>query len=320
MTSIKAGKTSLTDPILACYKLKQYLLGPWLDELNVPPYIKVKSREIFASRKSYRQLYSPLTGEVDTAWLLGWPVVGSQLLSFLATTIFSPTANEEYVLRRAMKEASVVEEILALKPFCDSIAALKMEIKRTVTVDEGAGNVATESEPIIEDFDSGGEDEEDVEGTSHSLKETAGRWMSHMSTFMTEPQSFTDMKELIVQCPLTNMKGKVRNHVLILVDTNVYGETDVQPRTRVCPIPKTFWNKTLKGAWTGRAKAGGSDSDNPRHMNDYEIWMMWDSGKDRKRMFKQQLLLHGNDPQAKDRKMSVRDVTMWVNEESWKLN
>ncbi len=324
MASIKTGIRSLTDPILVCHKLKQYLLGSWLDALPVPPYIKVKSREIFETRKSFRTLYSPMTGSVDTAWLLEWPTLGTQILSFLATTIYSPTANEEYILRRSVKDSSTVEEILSWKPFCDSIAALKMEINRTVVPEEGAGNVLAQDELHGNDLACDMmEDEHDIDdgsssSSSHALQESAQRLMHHMTAFLMEPDNATGMKDLIQQCPLTNMTGKAKNHVLVLIDTNIYGETDVQARARVCPIPRTFWQKTLRGTWSGRSRVGGSNSDQPEHMNDYEIYMCFDGGKDRKRQFKQQLTCDAREP--KEHKMSVRDIMLWVSEDSWKLS
>jgi len=125
---LKTGSRSLTDVALTTQILKQYLLGPWLDNKNFPPYIKDKARTVFASHSSYRELYAPLAGTVDTTWLFSWPESGRKLMSFLENVLYATSPQEESLYRMAVKNANTPEEIMSWNPFAQGISDLNDEV------------------------------------------------------------------------------------------------------------------------------------------------------------------------------------------------
>ena len=87
LTSMKAStRTSISDICLHQRKLKDYLLGPWLDGMNLQSDVKSKLREIFQSYQSYRKLYNPGVLEdpskpIDRTFLLQWSQAAVETLN-----------------------------------------------------------------------------------------------------------------------------------------------------------------------------------------------------------------------------------------------
>ena len=125
---LKTGGKSLSDVALTTQVLKQYLLGPWLDGKNFPPYIKDKARTVFASHDSYRKLYAPHEGTVDTTWLFQWPESGRKLMAFLEGAIYAPSPQEETLYRMAVKNNNTPEEIMSWNPFASLVNDLNDEV------------------------------------------------------------------------------------------------------------------------------------------------------------------------------------------------
>ena len=132
MVSIKTGTKSLSDPYMMQLALKQYLLGPWLDSIDFPGYIKAKAREVFKDHAAYRTLYQPICGDIDTTYMLHWPEVGRSLFKFLEGALYTPTPSEEYHYRNAIRNNNTPEELMSWKPFIDTIATIRTTLLTTV--------------------------------------------------------------------------------------------------------------------------------------------------------------------------------------------
>ena len=113
--------------------LKEYLLGPWLDDKDFPSHIKAKCREVMASHESYRRLYNPISGSVDTNWMFTWPTVGVEVVKFLDGILYATTPSEEHSLKNAVKLGKTPVETLTWQPWADIIDDLVTEIHRTAT-------------------------------------------------------------------------------------------------------------------------------------------------------------------------------------------
>ena len=85
ITTLKAGPKSVTDVTITTLALRNYLLGPWMDNKDFPPYIKKKAREIFANHNNWRSLWHPLSegAPLDTNWIFAWPPASKELLDFV---------------------------------------------------------------------------------------------------------------------------------------------------------------------------------------------------------------------------------------------
>ena len=90
VSKLKSGSGSISDVALMQLEMRDYLLGAWLDGLNVPAYMKAKCREIFDNRATYRCDYMPVDGTAETSWLFKWPQFGRQLVNFLESIVYSP--------------------------------------------------------------------------------------------------------------------------------------------------------------------------------------------------------------------------------------
>ena len=117
---LKSGHVSITDPALCRMQLRSYLLGAWLDGLDVPASIKSKCREVFASHATYRTSFNPLVSDVvlDTTWLFSLPKYGRDLLEFLEHILYVPNGSNDFTLRMAVKNNNTNEEVLTNRPWC----------------------------------------------------------------------------------------------------------------------------------------------------------------------------------------------------------
>ena len=113
--------------------MKRYLLGDRLDSLNAPPYMKAKSREVFASHASYRSLLAPFAAgaRCETAWLASWPPMGRQFLNFLESMIYATTAGEDAVLRAAVKNQRSEAEVSTFNLWAQSLEELQKAVATT---------------------------------------------------------------------------------------------------------------------------------------------------------------------------------------------
>ena len=274
ISSLKSGSRSLTDVALTQLALKDHLLGPWLDARNFPPFVKEKVRAIFIDHKAYRESYNPLNNAcVDTTFLFGWPKVGRDLIQFLDSLIYSSTPQEESMFRLAVKNSNTPAEILSWKPFCETIAGLQTDINRTacmshVSVVSAVHNTNHANAREVAECD----DVEDMSGEpddtllDKALEAAADRMERHMTLICVEPQSQTALAELLQASPLgTVLATKDSGNVMILVDCNTYGETDVQPALRACPMGSKIFQQWFRAVLQARH---GSDEPDQLHIGD----------------------------------------------------
>ena len=85
-----------------------------------------------------------------------------------------------------------------------------------------------------------------------AIDDAAGRLVRQLACFAVEPQTTQQTGELIKASPLASVRSTPESgKVMILFDCNVYGETDAEPKLRVCPVGKPMVEKLLKGVLQG---------------------------------------------------------------------
>jgi len=119
-----------------------------------------------------------------------------------------------------------------------------------------------------------------------AIKNAAERLARQLVHYFVEPPSVTALADMLSDSPLAMLKPAKGNSVLIMMDTNSYGESDTQPRHRACPIANDWFKKVLRAVRIART---GKD-EGPLGPN--EIYMCINAGKDRKRLFMKPLLTH----------------------------
>ena len=100
-------------------------------------------------------------------------------------------------------------------------------------------------------------------------------------------------------------------NAIVLMDCNTYGETDVQPDLRQCPIAVELTKKLLRGVLLGRL----GDVE-PQHLRAGDVPMGIDGGRCRKRNFCTWLngAVGGKDPD----RSTTHSLATHVSEESWR--
>ena len=123
---------------------------------------------------------------------------------------------------------------------------------------------------------------------SKQLKECTDNLMTHQCAFLNEQVSVTGMKQQFEGCPLALVKPSSESgNVMVVIDCNCWGETDVQARKRACPIGKDKLDVVMRGLTSARY-----GTDEPEALQHGEIWCMLTGGKDRKRAFKKNVVNH----------------------------
>ena len=301
VNSLKTGGRSHSDPILQQLKIKEYLLGQWLDSKHFPTYIKSKARETFASHDSYRQ-FNPLgDGVSDTTWLFQWPKAGKDLMTFLEGAIYASGPGEDALLRTAVKNGKTAQETLAWNPWAETMADISTELLRTSTPAAVAAPEAPAPVHDLSDDDEGDPSGAVTTASDKQVNEAADRLMRHLVYLGVEPTTQCGIADIIKASPLGTVQAAPESgNVLIMVDCNTYGETDSQPALRKCPMGKNVFDKLLKGVLEGRC-----GSAEPDKLQNGDIFMCVDAGKDRRRIFAKPLSVPrcGKDP---DRSSSRR--------------
>ena len=220
----------------------------------------------------------------------------------------------------AVRNGNSCEEILSWRPWAASIADIQTEIARSAAppTDELDPNSppppapgATTGAPSSESVPTALSTVRDAE-TRDAIEQAADRLARRLVTFAVEPQSQTAISDLISSAPLANVKATSQTgNVMILLDCNTFGETDVQPDVRACPINQEVFKKWTRGILQGRL--GTAD---PEALGDGDIFICIDGGRDRKRVFLKHLL---NAKVGKDVKRTVcHTLMMHMTEKSWR--
>ena len=270
------------------------MLGPWLEQLPVPPHAKTKVREIFDTARNYRGLYAPLPDQplVDTTWVSSWGPALKLLLKLVESAIFTTTGPEDSTLRQAYKDGRSAEETMGFNPWKDQMTDLMAELASHPFdgiadlgddggpslpsgrgLEQGPPDTAGEPEP---DSESEENDEENVE---RLLELAVRRYEGDYVAFVEEPSSPAELIELFKAASLSRVQPSSGN-VLIIIDGNSYGVTDARPRWRHAPMGAEVFKKLVGSL--AEARCGSAE---PQHLNKGDLWVFVDSGLDRKRHF-----------------------------------
>jgi hypothetical protein len=140
------------------------------------------------------------------------------------------------------------------------------------------------------------------------------RVAKNIFSFIEEPTSFTALRDLFAANPLcTVMASKDSGNVLILLDCNVFGETDARQDLRQCPIGTDKFDILIRAIIAARH---GRDDPPELHIGDF--YMCINGGKHRKRSFMKPM----QNPHMKKNKdknrLFARDFMLHATERSWR--
>ena len=316
LTKLKSGTQSITDPIIMQQKLHTYLLGKWLDNLSFRPEVKAKAREVFASVGSYRRLYNglPTSPVVDTTWTASWQDVEKKLLNFIEKVVFMSSTHDDALFRQGIRQGSDPDEVLAWKPWCDEIATLRTQLLVTVADNDmpeprNPATTAGATEGPAAETDVGEDDAEDEMLTYlHNYCDGVKR---KLSCYVVQPENQTGIAEIVKVSPLANVKPSAASgNVMILWDTNVWGESDCKPRNRVVAVSGKVFQVVNRGLLAGRCGTAEPDS-----LPVGELFVTINAGKDRKRIATKDLKCPATGGNGKT---ATEVKTLFFEEQSWR--
>ena len=325
LAMLKTGHKSMTDVMLTQFGFKTFLLGKWLDSLELPAYMTAKAREIFDSHKSFRQHWHPIDCDdlCDLAWLFTWPKFGKKLLDFLEGAIYLPTLQEEAIYRSAVRNSTTPQELVAMNPWKDAIADIRTAMRTTAEpdqVDQG-DEVNLNNNKAKKRKDDGGD--EHVEKSCRDgdtningvLDQAVTRLMKQQSAFLLDPNSsFGACQQVFEACPLALLKASTESgNSAIMFDCNAYGVADHRPDKRVCPIHHDKMSLPLRAIVAAR-----HGTQEPTQLNHGEFYVCINGGKDRKRQWTK-TLINKNMKSGRDKNRTfTRNVMMHFTEKSWR--
>ena len=102
-----------------------------------------------------------------------------------------------------------------------------------------------------------------------------------------EPPHLTELVELLNAAPLAALKCDSGDggNMLILCDTNGYGEARHRPDIRKPPIPRASITKLVNAVKTVGAKDHAGDDEAQSLLRPGDVWCVIDAGKNRDKMF-----------------------------------
>lgn len=319
---LRSGPKSVTDVLCTAYEMKKFLLGKWMTEAEfIPTYVKEKARELFMSHASYRKLWHPHgDAQLNTNWLFSFPKPARELLDVLELAIYLPAYEEDKAYRNAVKNNMTPSEIIKEAPFKDQFQSV-IDGFRLVGCPEqrndgaeapaaGVGKVEDVVVPLVEKSES-----EKLAESSTVLVSAANRILSQQGVYVNEQPSIPGMIQELENTPLACVKASPETgKVLILVDCNVWGETDHRPRTRSCPIGKDKIENAIKAAIQARQ---GRSENQIETIQKGDIYMCIDGGKSRFRQFSKHL--KAGDNKTKSVKRTIfKKCTLNISEHSWR--
>ena len=252
---------------------RTYLLGPWLDGLDINPTTKSKAREIFASVENVRQWLSPY-GDVaaDTTWQANWFPSSTLTFQLIEDLVYSDTFDSRY--KDAKKSSLELTDFMSAYPtvtarfaaITQAIAAEKAASEDALAKLKGAsstvgGNpVATPSGTTPLTMAASAQTGMSVpgaEGTaagaiSHtgfdSLSEDDQRiWIKYMKKIISstiklivDDGSKGDLMAAIRGSPLAMASGSPLGLVLFHFDTKKACESTTRPDLRIPPLRETY--------------------------------------------------------------------------------
>ncbi len=197
-----------------------------------------------------------------------------------------------------MKNGTTCEELLSWRPWAASIADILTEIARTTAVLDTPETPGTSHASALVGSAASHAHEAEGEGpswatspsvlatvsdetTRQAIERAADRLARRLVSISVEPSSQQGIADLVKECPLANVKATSdTGNVIVLVDCNAYGETDVQPEIRPCPMSPDIFKKWIRGVLQGRY-----GSAEPAALREGDIFLCIDGGRDRKRIF-----------------------------------
>jgi hypothetical protein len=278
------------------FDAKTYLLGPYLDGLDIKPDHKQKIREVLASVKACRMNVTPYSGNIDLTWQVGWPESSKLVLTFIEDVVYTTSFDARY--KDAKRSGLEVVDFLnytSCQERLDEIkAAIAAEKPTTPSMNAAAGSNPGNGPPPGENGavapvvggNAAAESNTDKTGFN-SLSIVQQDFFDKIITklinsgikLIPDDGSTQKLIQNIRACPLAMSGGESTGLVILHFDIKKFGEPLTRPDVRITPIRDNY-TRLVKTVLEARNL--NATEDNPAEeslLQSGELALILDGGK-----------------------------------------
>ena len=299
---LKDPKKSMVSVLNLKFDARTFLLGAWLDGINLNPQCKAKIRDALSSFEAVRRDLTPYNdGKVDLSWQATWPQSAVLTATFLEDMIYTSTFDGRY--RDAMKAVSEIKDMLDYPSVSERISeireALAAETQPAVAHIAGGQTPIAAADGNGQAATGGGqaataEPASNVTTTGFDSLTPADRamWLKVMqkslSTYVKLISDTGSTAELILKIqgsPLGMMRGDPAGLVAYHFNTKHYGESTTRPDLRTTPLRDAPYQRLVSAVLTARNANGAnpsaesSEGESVSKLASGEIAILFDGGK-----------------------------------------
>ena len=286
------------------FALKAFLLGEYLDGLNIPASVKSQLRKVFDSFESVRKHVTNYDGceFPDLSWQVGWASSCLLTSSFIEDMVYTTTFDGRIKdgikthaeLRDLMEYASIQERLTEIKD------AIKAENPETA-----GGTIVPPVVSVNGDTQEAGSAAGNTGGTGTGVAATAkpttgfdslsdedqSYWLGVMKKVIArhvklipDTGSTNELAAKITNCPMAMMRGDPSGLILYLFDLKKYGESLQRPEIRLPAFREAQYSRLVQTVLQSRNKtsadaAGESTEVWEASLGPGEMAMIFDGGK-----------------------------------------
>ena len=288
VSRLKDSRQSYICVLIMKMDARTYLLGEWLDALNIKPECKAKVRSVLASFETTRHDLSPYDDTQftpDLSWQVGWPTSATLTVAFIEDMIYSNMFDGRF--RDCIKTGSQTVDLLDYQSINERVKEIQDEISKEIADAPAAGSSGTLPSAVTTP--------PTLQGTGDATACPSGQvsgtavqegfdcleaddqtfWLKSMkklintySARIPDSGSTGDLTSKIQACPMAMMRGDPTGLVLYHFDVKKYGESITRPDLRITPLRDAPYVRLVTTVLQARAVSADAatasgDDENP---------------------------------------------------------
>ena len=296
IAKLKDSRASYVEVLKLKRKVRDYLLGDWLNSLPINDEWKKKLSNSFTSFDACRNFFAPFPGDpVDTAWMLAAPVGVLRIAEFFDQIIYGNEFDGRYKDGIKMKHdvADLLEYPTVKSVLQELEAAVRSELKpeksaEPVTVEETAPAAPATAPAAAASEAASASDAAPAESApakpfDRLSTEDQTLWRQQMRKvlqqhvrFVCDHKSSAELEEALKDTPFISLRGDQTGLCLYHFDLKKYGEPTTRPDVRVPTFREALYGRLVKSILAARSAAQGLQNSN---LQAGEVALILDGGK-----------------------------------------
>ena len=299
---LKDNRQSMVSVLNLKFDARTFLLGDWLDGMNLNPQCKAKIRDCLCSFEAVRRDLTPYNdGKVDLSFQATWPQSAVLTATFLEDMIYTTTFDGRY--RDVIKSCVEIRDMLDYPSVSERISEIREAL--AAETEPAVAHIAGGQTPIAAADGNGqaatgggqaatAEPASDVTTTGFDSLTPADRamWLKvmkkNLSTYVKlipDTGSTAELTLKIQGSPLAMMRGDPAGLVAYHFNTKHYGESTTRPDLRTTPLRDALYQRLVSAVLTARNANGAnpsaesSEGESVSKLASGEIAILFDGGK-----------------------------------------